>query len=153
MPFRFPLHAVLHFRQSLEHQQELRLRAANQQVARVRRVLDQHSARVQELHAGQARELAAGTTAAELRFAALCKTALEHQRQELERELQRLQKLRDEQQKLFVEARRKSETLAGLRDNQRREYERQAARREQRQLDDAFLLRGSYFAGRLQRGG
>ncbi len=153
MPFRFSLQAVLHFRQSLEHQQELRLRAANQHVARVRRVLDQHNARVQELQISQARELAAGTTAAELRFAALCRSTLEQQRQELERELQRLQKLRDEQQKLFVEARRQSETLAGLRDNQRREYERKAARREQRRLDDAFLLRRSHLASRLQRGG
>lgn len=151
MPFRFSLQAVLHFRQSLEHQQELRLRAANQQVARVRRVLDQHSARVQELHISQARELTAGTTAAELRFAGLCRSALEQQRQELERELKRLQKLRDEQQRLFVEARRQSETVAGLRDRQRHEYELRAARREQRQLDDAFLLRRSYLAERLQR--
>ncbi|HLW89245.1 MAG TPA: flagellar export protein FliJ [Terriglobales bacterium] len=144
MAFRFPLQAVLHYRQSLEHQQELRLRTANQQVARVRRMLDQHAARMQALHAGQARDLAAGTTAAELRFAALCESALEQQRQELERELQRLQVLRDEQQKLFVQARRQRETLAGLRDRQRLEYERTAARREQRQLDDTFLLRRAY---------
>jgi flagellar export protein FliJ len=144
MPFRFPLQAVLHFRQSLEHQQELRLRAANQQVARVRRVLDQHGARMQELRFRQARELAAGTTAAELRFTALCESSLEHQREELERELQRLQNLRDEQQRLFVETRRQRETLAGLRDRQRSEYERKTARREQRQLDDAFLLHRSY---------
>lgn len=144
MPFHFPLQAVLHFRQSLEHQQELRLRAANQQVARVKRVLDQHGARVQELHANQRRDLLAGTTAAELRFAAMCESSLSHQRQELERELQRLQSLRDEQQRLFVNARRQRETLAGLRDGQQREHQRRAARREQRQLDDAFLLRRAY---------
>jgi flagellar export protein FliJ len=144
MAFHFPLQAVLHYRESLEHQQELRLRAANQQVARVRRVLEQHCARLQELRASQGQELLAGTTAAELRFATLCESAFQQQRQELERELQRLQTLRDEQQKLFVLARRQRETLAGLRDNQLRDYERRASRREQRQLDDAFLLRRSY---------
>src|SRR5579863_334776 len=144
MAFHFPLQAVLHFRQSLEHQQELRLRAANQQVARVKRVLDQHGVRVQEHHANQRRDLLAGTTAAELRFAALCESSLLHQRQELERELQRLQNLRDEQQRLFVNARRQRDTLYGLRDHQHREYQRRAARREQRQLDDAFLLRRAY---------
>ena len=144
MPYHFPLQAVLHFRQSLEHQRELRLRAANQQVARVKRVLDQHGARVQEHHANQRRDLLAGTTAAELRFAAMCESSLLHQRQELERDLQRLQNLRDEQQRLFVNARRQRETLAGLRDHQHREYQRRAARREQRQLDDAFLLRRAY---------
>jgi flagellar export protein FliJ len=144
MPFRFPLQAVLHYRESLEHQQEMRLRAANQLVARLRCILDQHGARVRDLHASQARELAAGTTSAEVRFHALCLSTLEHQRQDLECEVQRLQNLRDEQQKLFVEARRRSETLAGLRDNQHREYERTTARREQRQLDDAFLLRRDY---------
>jgi flagellar export protein FliJ len=144
MPFHFPLQSLLHFRQSLEHQQELRLRAANQQVARVRRVLDQHSARVEEHYASQGRELLAGTTAAELRFAALCESSLLRQRHDLKCELQRLQNLRDEQQKLFMEARRQRETMAGLRDGQYREYERRAARRAQRQLDDAFLLRRSY---------
>lgn len=144
MAFRFPLQAVLHYRESLEHQQELRLRAAHQQVARLRRVLDQYGARAQDLHASQARELAAGTTIAELRFHAVCQSALEHRRQELERELQRLQILRDDAQKLFVEARRRTETLAGLHDAQRRAYERTRARSEQRQLDDAFLLRRAY---------
>src|SRR5579863_4528791 len=144
MAFHFPLQAVLHYRESLEHQQELRLRAANQQVARLRRVLEQYGARLLELRASQCQDLLAGTTAAELRFATLCESALQHHRQELERELQRLQVLRDEQQKLFVQARRQRETLAGLRDRQRLEYERTAARREQRQLDDTFLLRRAY---------
>jgi flagellar export protein FliJ len=144
MPFHFPLQAVLHYRESLEHQQELRLRAANQQVARVRRALEQQGARLQDLRASQGQELLAGTTAAEMRFTALCESALKHQQQQLERELQRVQSLRDEQQKLFVQARRQRETLAGLRDSQRRDYDRTTARREQRQLDDAFLLRRSY---------
>ena len=44
MAFHFPLQAVYQFRKSLEHQQELRLRAANQQVAKVHHLLEQTEA-------------------------------------------------------------------------------------------------------------
>ena len=144
MPFRFPLEAVFHFRQSLEHQQELRLRAANQQVLRVRHLIEQLDHRIEEAHAAQLQQLEAGTTAAELRFGILGQAAFDQQRGQLESELTHLQHLRDEQQKLFEHQRRQRETLEGLRDGQLRLYEREAARREQRNLDDLFLLQRSH---------
>jgi flagellar export protein FliJ len=144
MAFHFPLQAVFHFRQSVEHQQELRLRAANQQVAKVRHIIEQLDARVQQIHIHQSQELKMVTTAAELRFAASCESALLEQRQSMQRELVRLQSVRDEQQRLFQRARRARETFENLRDHQCREYERAAERREQRRLDDFFLLRQSY---------
>jgi len=141
MPFRFPLEAVLHYRKSLEHQQELRLRAANQQVARVRRLLELAGERIRQVNAAQARELAAGTTFAEVRFALAAEAFLEGQRQTLERELHRLEALRTQQQRVYQRARRERETFENLRDREKREYERNQARREQRALDDLFLLR------------
>jgi flagellar export protein FliJ len=140
MPFRFPLEAVFHFRQGLEHQQELRLRAANQQVLRVRHLIEQLDRRIEEVRNTQLQQLKAGTTAAELRFNMLSQAAFAQQRGELERELAHLQHLRDEQQKLFEHQRRQRETLEGLRDGQLRLYERERARREQRNLDDLYLL-------------
>jgi len=148
MAFHFPLQAVFHFRQSVEHQQELRLRAANQQVARVRHLLDQLDERIRQLKIRQSQELGVGTTSAELRFALLAEAAVHQQRQVAERELQRWQNLRDQQQQIFQQARRERETFESLRNHQLREYERHAARREQRQLDDLFLLRQAY----LRRG-
>jgi flagellar export protein FliJ len=141
MPFKFSLQAVLHFRQSVEHQQELRLRTANQHVARTRHLIEQIETRMREGQVRQAQALGSGTSAAELRFALLCATTLEQQHRELERELVRLQSLRDEQQKIFQQARRQRETLEGLRDGQLRKYERQASREEQRRLDEMFLMR------------
>jgi flagellar export protein FliJ len=148
MAFHFPLEAVFHFRQSAEHQQELRLRAANQQVARARYLIEQLDARFQQMRVQRSQELAAGTTVAELRFAVSCESALLEQRQAMQRELVRLQGLRDEQQRIFQRVRRARETVEHLRDQQRRAFERDLARREQRQLDDFFLLRQSY----LRRG-
>ena len=141
MPFRFPLETVLHFRRSLERQQELRLRMANQQVARVRRLIEHIEQQIDGVHTRQSRELNAGTTAAELRFNRASEAVLAQQRVLAQLELQRLEQLRDQQKKVFQQARRERETFESLRDQQRTEYERNARRREQRQLDELFLLR------------
>jgi flagellar export protein FliJ len=148
MAFHFPLQAVFHFRQSVEHQQELRLRTANQQVARARRVVEQFDERIRQVQLRQANELGAGTTSAEICFALAGEAALRRQRQEAERDLSRWQNLRDQQQKIFQQARRERETFESLRNHQLHDYQRAAARREQRQLDDLFLLRQAY----LKRG-
>jgi flagellar export protein FliJ len=88
--------------------------------------------------------LGSGTTAAELRFTGLCEEVLRQQRIEVIHELARVEAVRDEQQRIFQQARRQRETLESLRKGQLREYNRDAARREQRRLDDLFLLRASY---------
>jgi flagellar FliJ protein len=144
MAFRFSLEAIFHLRQSVEHQQELRLRAANQVVARVRHFIEQLDARLGQMQLAQSQQLGTGMTAAELRFAAACQDTLREQRRALQRELVRVQNLRDEQQKIFQRARREREIFENLRERQRQDYEREVARSEQRQLDEFFLLRQSY---------
>jgi len=144
MAFHFPLQAVLHFRQSVEHQQELRLRTANQQVARVRHLLDQIDAQIRQVQVRRARELDNGTTSAELRYIVLEKSSLDQLRQDAQHELERWQNLRDQQQRVFQQARRERETFESLRDHQLRAYQRDATRHEQRDLDDLFLLRQAY---------
>ncbi len=148
MAFRFPLESVFHFRRSVEHQQELRLRAANQQVARVHHLLEQLDERLRQLQIRQREQLSSGTTAAELQFTLTSEQTLHQQRQVLEQELVRLQQIRDRQRKIYEQARRERETFESLREHQRRDYEREQRRRDQRELDDLFLLRQSY----LQRG-
>ena len=144
MAFHFPLHAVLHFRQSIEHQQELRLRAANQQVARVQHLIEQTDLRRRELQSTQANELNAGMTVAELRFELQCEAELVRHRRELEQQLLQLQQLREQQRELLQQVRRAREMLESVRDRQLREYRQEALRREQRSLDDLFLLRREY---------
>ncbi len=148
MPFHFPLQAVLHLRQSLEHQQELRLRAAHQQVARVQHAIEQINTRRQELRAAQSRDLSRGVTAAELRFGWQHEAELIRHRGELELQLTRMQQVRDQQRAIYQQARRTRQTLEGVRDRQLHLYKKEAARREQRNLDELFLLRREY----LRRG-
>ena len=148
MPFHFPLQAVLNLRESVEHQQELRLRAADQQVARVRHLIEQMDARRQDLQRAQAQTLSVGMTAVELQFELLCDAELLRHRRELEQQLVRLEQQREQQREILQQARRARETLGAVRDQQVRRYQKEAARREQRSLDDLFLLRREY----LRRG-
>ncbi|HEX3820783.1 MAG TPA: flagellar FliJ family protein [Candidatus Sulfotelmatobacter sp.] len=148
MPFQFSLQAILHLRQSIERQQELRLRGANQQVAKVRRLIELADDRIRREQNICADALSAGTTSAELRLSTAAQDLLRAQRQRIETELKRLQTLRDQQQRVFHQARRERETIESLRDRQLMEYKRNTSRREQRRADDLFLLRQSY----LRRG-
>lgn len=144
MPFQFSLEVVLHLRQSVEHQQELRLRAANQQVAKVRHLIEQIDTCLRQTRAYQSQQLSAGTTSAELRFDCSSESMLLERRHSLQRDLRHAQSLRDEQQRLFQRARRGREIFENLRDGQRNEYRREAARREQRQFDEFFLLHSEF---------
>ena len=144
MAFKFKLNAVLHFRESIEHQQELRLRAANQQVGRVQHLIEQMDTRRQELHTAQAKELGSGMTAVELQFELLCDAELLRHRRELGQELARLQQLQEQQREIFQQSRRARQTLETMRDQQLRLYQKEAVRREQRTLDDLFLVRREY---------
>jgi flagellar export protein FliJ len=148
MPFRFPLHAVLHLRQSIEHQQELRLRAANQLVAGLQHRIGQLDAHRQQLQRAQTKELWEGVTAAELRFELQCEAELLRSRRELELQCARLQQARDQQRQIFQQARRDREMLESVRDQKLQLYRQEKARREQRDLDDLFLMRRE----RLRRG-
>jgi flagellar protein FliJ len=148
MAFHFALETILHFRKSVEHQQELLLRLANQQVMRVRHLIDQVDECIARGHVERARELGTGTTSAELQFHLSGEAVLAQHRQELQIELRRLQQLREQQQKAFQNARREREVLDSLRQKQLQRYQRDLARKEQRQLDDLHLFRRSY----LQRG-
>lgn len=148
MPFHFSLQAILHIRCSLEHQQELRLRAANQQAARVRRLVDMAEAQLRETASTRISQLSAGMTSAELRFQMQCEVELQRHITELRRHLDLAERACAQEREKMQRAKRERETLESLHDLQRKDYMRMVARREQRALDDLFLLRRQY----LQRG-
>lgn len=85
-----------------------------------------------------------GLTGAELQFDPLCNSALASYRKNLEKELAQLEKLRDQQYEVFRQARLQREILENVRDGQLREYRAQKIRRDQRSLDDLFLMRREF---------
>ena len=144
MAFYFSLQTILHLRQSLEHQQELRLRTANQQVAKVRHLLEQLDQRIGGARKQQQESLMAGTTSSELRFSLAVETSLQRLRSDLLRELARLETLRDQQQTILQQARQEREVLDSLRNRKLQQYVLDTLRREQRSLDEIFVMRQAY---------
>ncbi len=139
MAFRFSLQTVLQFRQSLEHQEELRLRIVNQSLQKIRHQIEQIDSCRMRAEQVLSDQIARGTTGAEILAELETKLQLEQQRRHFESELSRLENVRKQQQHHFQEARRQRQTLDNLRDHRRHEYVRETARQQQRILDDLYL--------------
>ena len=140
MAFHFSLESVLRLRQSLEHQAELALQDANQRVSTVERQIEEVDARLRDDDRRERQRLASGLRAAELHFDGLCRDALLNQRSALQKELARVRHERDLRAASFRQVRQQRETVEALHRRQRERYELIAARRQQRELDDLFLL-------------
>ena len=76
MAFHFSLAALLRFRRSIEQQQEILLQQANQQIAGLRRGIEDVQRAAAEVTANDARELASGLRAAELHFSQVRRSVL-----------------------------------------------------------------------------
>ncbi|MFZ0286556.1 MAG: flagellar FliJ family protein [Terriglobales bacterium] len=148
MPFHFPLDAVLRLRQSLERQQELLLREANQQVTALQLRIGELNAQISAHAIQQNLQLASTLSAAELQFLQLCRSVLLGQRGGLEKRLATAQAIQDSRMASFCQARQQREVMETLRQTQMQVYRQDAARRDQRHLDDMLLLRRAYLRRR-----
>lgn len=144
MAFQFSLDAVLRLRQSLEHQQELLLREANQQMSALQLRIDHLTVQLSQRALHESLLLASTVSGAELQFLRLCSSVLLAQRGGLEKRLAAAQAVRDSRMASFRQARQQREILATLRQAQFQVYLQNEARHNQRQLDDLLLLRRAY---------
>jgi flagellar export protein FliJ len=144
MAFRFSLQPLLRFRKSVEHQQELLLQEANHQVARARHQIESVDGCVAEMAAREARELNSGVSAAELQFEDLCRSVLLEHRRQLEKVLAQREDIRVHRSQAFHTARRQREVVDTLRQHQLQLYRHEEKRKEQRYLDELFLLRQEF---------
>ncbi len=140
MPFRFTLAPVLRLRQSVERQRSLALQNAALQVARAQGTLAQLDLFLSESATVDSASLTTGLTAAEMRFAGLVREQIEQLRAHLREDVLRLEGIRRESAVAYQQAFREREVLESLRTRQRRVYQIEQTRREQRQLDAAYLL-------------
>jgi flagellar export protein FliJ len=144
MAFQFSLDAVLRLRQSLQRQQELLLREANQQLTALQVRIDDLNAQISQHATQENLKLASTLSAAELQFMQLCRSVLLGQRGGLEKRLATAQALRDSRMTSFRQARQQREVLETLCQTQAQVYGQSEARQNQRQLDDLLLLRRAY---------
>jgi flagellar export protein FliJ len=140
MPFRFALAPILRLRQSIERQRTLQLQEANLRVSRAQDTLAQMEGFLSRSAESEATALRTGWPAAELQFAAVLRRNMQRYRQELQSEVRKLELLRQKSLAEYHEAYRDREVLETLRARERREYQEEQSRRQQQELDSAYLL-------------
>jgi flagellar export protein FliJ len=141
MSFRFPLAAVLKFRENMEQREYLTLEKIHQEIAAVEAQLQQ----IEEwrLAAIQQRETDLGVGIASIHLQADFEQelALEQRRDALQVKLQDLKLKRRHHLKAYQVARQKREVLDELRTRQFNTYTKDQAKRQQAMVDDLFLSR------------
>ena len=140
MPFRFALAPVLRLRQSIERQRTLALQGANLQVSRAQETLAQLDRFLSDSAQSDCAGLAAGRTAAELQFASVLRENMQHFRGELQSDVRKLELERQKALGEYHKAYREREVLETIRARQRRVYQQEQLRRQQQELDAAYLL-------------
>jgi len=140
MSFRFALAPLLRLRQSIERQRTLQLQEANLRVSRAQEALAQLERYLYGSAQSDATALIAGRTGAELQFASVLRENLHRFRQELQSDIRKLELVRQQAASEYHRAYREREVLETLRSRQRRAYQQEQLRRQQRELDAAHLL-------------
>jgi flagellar export protein FliJ len=142
--YRFTLDALLRLQRSLEMQQEQRLLAIAGVVTSIGNQIDALDAQRHRRKRDALSRIETGGSAAELHFAAVVDQLALEKRNELLEELRKAEELKKKQTALYHEVHRRTETLASLDAEQRREYNCVVSRREQQSADELFLIRRSF---------
>ncbi|HZQ67109.1 MAG TPA: flagellar export protein FliJ [Terriglobales bacterium] len=141
MPFRFTLQAILRLKESQERQQQILLEQANARVQQCKLQIEALERQRRTIEEETQRGLGNGMTAAEVQFSGLGRSTLAARRKRIEQELSCLQQAREECFQTYHRIHREREVLDTLRCSQLRSYQIEHNRREQRRIDDLFLLR------------
>ncbi len=141
MAFRFPLATVLRYRESLEKREEVELQKVQLEILQVRlqiQHMDQEIAGAQQSREAKLRET---ITAFQLQAMLDDVNAAVERKRKLQEELEKLELLRKERMKAYQAAHRSRQMLSDIRGRQQDAYELDAARRQQKALDDLFATR------------
>lgn len=141
MAFQFSLQPVLRLRASYERIERLRLLQVVAAIVQLQNEIAAAARESENARQNQRERLAAGSTGMEIQFEMACEAARLKYRRLLEARLVLLRRKYEAQIEAYRTARQKCEILEGLRERKLQEYQREQARREQRALDELFLLR------------
>jgi flagellar export protein FliJ len=141
MPFHFSLATLLHHRASLERKREIAFTEAIQRVGLVQQEIDNQRKQLRTMEIAASHDLEAGVIAAQLQFEIMLRANLGNRLEQLNQELAKAEELRELARSQLQEARRQRESVDIIRKHQLEEYLRDEKRREQRRMDDLFLLR------------
>ncbi len=140
MAFRFPLQALLRFRESFERRERQRLEAITGEVLKARQQREQAKMDRANASIQLQTKLRQGITAAEMQFELACDRARVRQIAAMNDRLVKLEDLRRRQLEVFRKAQQQRKILENLRERQFAAYRLVQSRREQQQMDDRFLI-------------
>ncbi len=141
MPFRYTLEPVLKLRASFERLERNRLLLISAAIARVRDALELLGKDMTRAHDALLAKLASGVPVAELELDRLLQASMRDRHRALKRREEELQSKRQIQQLAYLAAKDRREILDRLRERRYAQYSAEQLRREQRRLDELFLLR------------
>ena len=141
VPFHFPLASVLRLRKSIERREEMSLKAALLELARVRRRIEELTDEMAKTCQDREEALRNSTTANRLQSMQVEINAAIEAKQILFETLQTLKLQRDTQMKVYKTAHSGRRVLTDLRTQYRDLYEQEELRRQQKQVDDIFAAR------------
>ena len=144
MPFRSRLESLRKLRRSAEHQQELLLLEVNQRIATLEFAIGEIQMAKKSIRNRPAYATKTLIAGSELHFDESCIFALGTRERLLKIQLAKEMRNREVRQQTFYQARREREAVETLLNHQREVYAREEARRQQRGIDDLFLLQSRY---------
>jgi flagellar export protein FliJ len=141
VPFQFPLASVLRLRKSIERREEMSLKAALLELARVRRRIDELTDEMAKVFQDREKALRNSTTANRLQSMQVEINAAIEAKQILFETLQALKLQRDNQMKVYKAAHNGRQVLSDLLVQQKSLYDQEQLHRQQKQVDDMFAVR------------
>ena len=144
MAFHSRLETLGKLRRSTEHQAELLLLEINQQISALENAIAaikaaKRNLRDRPVHA--TKDFLAGS---ELHFDEYCVSALQAREQGLRNQLSAAICTRELRKQAFHQARQEREAVETLINHQRETYVKEESRRQQRRIDDMFLLQSRF---------
>jgi flagellar FliJ protein len=141
MGFKFSLATVLRLREIDEEREERLLGQILSEITSTRLELDDLHRQVENLLRSREQQLQTTTSAAQLQITYGHMRALENLQKDVTEQIKNLEGLRDQQMRIYQNARRNREVVSSLRDQQQVVYRELKKRQEQSLMDDNFAAR------------
>ena|SRR5579871_4676175 len=141
MGFQFPLASVLRHRGMIEDREERMLQNIQQEIARTMQLIEDFDAEIAKANVARRANVRKASTALDMHAAYGYLENLKQQKTEQIERLAKLEDLRTKQIVIYRAARRDREVLDDIFDRSRTAYESEAAKREQRTVEDTFAAR------------
>jgi flagellar export protein FliJ len=145
MAYKFPLAAVLRVRGIIEEREKGTLQKILFDISKVFDTLERTDTRLSESETTRYAEILKPSTGLQLQASYGEVKALKQLRKDLEAQIQKLERVRDEQRIIYQAARQNREMLTDMCEKQRNIYNSDLNKREQKTLDDNYIARRGRF--------